>query len=383
MKKLAIVVSHPIQYYVPIFQILTARKNIELKVFYTWSQAKEKVKDHTFGREIEWDIPLLESYSFHFSENISTSPGTHHREGIICPNLIAEIQTYSPDAILVFGWFWKSHHDVMRHFYGKIPIWFRGDSNLLDETFGLKTFLRRIYLTWVYRKVDLAFHVGKNNYDYFRKHGVNDKQLIFAPHSIDNKRFGVDYELEANRLRDELGIQKADLLILFSGKFEKKKNPLLLIEAFKKISQTIENAKLLLVGNGPLENEIKEKIKDNPKISILPFQNQSKMPVLYQLADIYCLPSQGPGETWGLAVNEAMASGRPVIVSNKVGCAIDLITESVNGFVFESNNVEELSTILNKAANSDLKEMGENAQKSIQSWSFESICDALEKTLNK
>lgn len=133
MKKLAIVTTHPIQYYAPWFRLMSQRNVINLKVFYTWSQAKEKVKDKTFGQDISWDIPLLKGYEFEFIENISTNPGSHHFRGIICPDLIPAIKKYNPDAILIFGWNFVSHLKVMRYFKNKIPIWFRGDSTLLDD----------------------------------------------------------------------------------------------------------------------------------------------------------------------------------------------------------------------------------------------------------
>ena len=72
------------------------------------------------------------------------------------------------------------------------------------------------------------------------------------------------------------------------------------------------------------------------------FQSQQKHPAVYQACDLFCLPSRGPGETWGLAVNEAMASGKAVLVSDKVGCATDLVKEGVNGYVFESGNEGDL-----------------------------------------
>ena len=97
--------------------------------------------------------------------------------------------------------------------------------------------------------------------------------------------------------------------MLFAGKFEPKKNPLLLLEALKKKNKS--NIHLLFVGNGELETTLLDnidKINKNlgKRIHLLPFQNQSEMPSLYQSADVFILPSSGPHETWGLAVNEAM-----------------------------------------------------------------------------
>jgi glycosyltransferase involved in cell wall biosynthesis len=76
--------------------------------------------------------------------------------------------------------------------------------------------------------------------------------------------------------------------------------------------------------------------------TILPFQNQSQMPFIYQKGDIFVLPSQGPGETWGLAINESMAAGCAVIAIDICGGAIELIEEGKNGYIFESNNEEDL-----------------------------------------
>ena len=72
------------------------------------------------------------------------------------------------------------------------------------------------------------------------------------------------------------------------------------------------------------------------------------MPSVYKSADVFVLPSGGPGETWGLAVNEAMAAGKPVLVSDKCGCAPDLVDDGVNGFVFKNGQVDDLKDKLER-----------------------------------
>src|ERR1700712_2672986 len=106
MKKLAIVTTHPIQYYAPIFKLLNARGHISIKVFYTLGQPN--THDQGFGKKIEWDIPLLDSYDYEWVQNVSTQPGSHHYKGIINPSLIQQIQAYQPDAVLFFGWAYQS-----------------------------------------------------------------------------------------------------------------------------------------------------------------------------------------------------------------------------------------------------------------------------------
>src|SRR3712207_4310257 len=149
-KRLAIITTHPIQYYAPFFRLISEQSaNFLIKVFYTFSQAQEKVHDPDFGISFEWDIPLLKGYDYTFVNNVSTNPGTRRLYGIENPTLIKEVEEWKADAIMVFGWSFSSHLKAMRHFRGKIPVLFRGDSNLIDEPekFSVKKLSRRIFLT--------------------------------------------------------------------------------------------------------------------------------------------------------------------------------------------------------------------------------------------
>ncbi|MET0570901.1 MAG: glycosyltransferase family 4 protein, partial [Pedobacter agri] len=332
MKKLAIIITHPIQYYVPVFQLLA--KECELKVFYTWGEAGAKAKyDPDFKQLIAWDLPLLEGYDFEFLTNSSKDPGSHHYGGIINPDLSEKISSFSPDAILIYGWAYKSHLSAMRYFKGKIPLWFRGDSTLLNETNGLKKILRTLLLKWVYKNINKAFYVGTANKTYFQKYGLKPDQLKFAPHAVDNERFSENKSAEACLMRENLGIGVNETLILFAGKFEKKKCPDLLLQAF--LDLKMENTHLLFVGNGELEEGLRSKVKSlklkaeslKPNIHFMDFQNQSYMPVVYQACNLFCLPSQS--ETWGLAVNEAMGCEKAMLVSDRVGCASDLVKNGI------------------------------------------------------
>lgn len=375
--KLAIIITHPIQYYAPLFKLLTERDILQIKVFYTWEQSEKMIFDKKFGREIKWDIPLLDGYKYTFVKNISKNPNSGSFRGVINPTLNKEIEDWGADAILVFGWNHHSHFKAMRFFKGKIPVYFRGDSTLLDEQAGVKTILRRFWLTYVYSFVDKALYVGTNNKQYFLKHGLKEKQLHFAPHAIDNGRFydkTEEYQQKADKWRTELNLKKNDFVFLFVGKFEKKKNPVLLIE----IAAEFPKYKFIFVGSGELEEEMKQKAGNN--ILFLPFQNQSMMPVVYRLGDVFVLPSQGPGETWGLAVNEAMACGKAVLVSEKVGCAVDLVRNGENGYIFESGKLNDLRNKI-KQLKYQLDNFGMESHEIIKNWNFEKFINAIEKIL--
>jgi glycosyltransferase involved in cell wall biosynthesis len=381
VKKLAIITTHPIQYYAPWFAMLSERNKLILKVFYTFSQWKNNFVDKGFLKEVKWDIPLLENYDYEFVENTSKKPDLFSFFGIENKNLNSKISEYNPDAILFIGWNYASHLGAMRYFHGKKKIWFRGDSTLLDENFGIKKFLRRLFLKRVYNYVDTAFYVGQNNKNYFLAHNLKEKNLVFAPHAIDNERFSKnekEFETLAQKWREELNIPQNSKTILFAGKFENKKNPLFIIQAAK----DLPDFTFILTGDGELKKKLLS--ESLPNLVFLPFQNQTQMPILYRLANIFVLPSKGPGETWGLAINEAMACKRAVLVSNKCGCAIDLVKNNENGFIF---NFDDYSDFLTKLKillhNSDLKLFGNNSSKIIKNWSFQKICETIELKINE
>ena len=384
-KRLAIVTTHPIQYYAPLFKLLTERGFITAKVFYTWSQSQQGAKyDPGFGKSIEWDIPLLQGYDYTFVNNTSPKPNSHHYSGIINPTLNTEVEGWNPDAILIIGWNFNSHLKCMRYFHKKIPILFRGDSTLLAEHIGPKLLIRTLFLKWVYRYIDYALFVGTNNKKYFLRHGVKEKQLIFAPHAVDNERFYDDnkkYTKEALAWRETLGIKDADLVFLYAGKLEYKKSPELLITAFKHLADN--SAHLIIIGNGPLEKKIKKKYKTTKNLHFIDFQNQSQMPAVYRLGQILVLPSKGPVETWGLSVNEAMACSRSIIVSNRCGCGIDLVKDNINGFIFRRTNLKALINKMEFFLNNKnrLIEMGNASLEIIKKWSFDKICEQTENLI--
>lgn len=368
--RLAIVISHPIQYYAPLFKLL-AQAEISVKVFYTLGE--HNLIDEGFGKTISWDIPLLDGYEHEFVDNVAKVKGSHHFKGIKNPDLINKLERFSPDAILIYGWAYSSHLKVMRHFHKKVPIWFRGDSTLLDEKGVFKPFIRKLLLTWIYSFVDRALYAGQNNRAYFEHFGIKAHQLIFMPHVVDNERFAMTIKEKSFILRQNLGIKEDDILVLFAGKFESKKDPELLLKSFVVLNNP--GVHLLFVGNGKLEGNLKSTVRglEAENIYFMDFQNQTQMPFIYQACDLFCLPSQGPNETWGLAINEAMAAGKAILVSDKVGCAADLVKNGVNGHIFKATDQNSLTTIL-KTLVADKKQlvmMGGHSLKMIQEWSLQ------------
>ncbi len=374
-QRLAVIVTHPIQYYAPVFRTLAMSETVEIRVFYTWSQtASGAVFDQGFQTEVKWDLPLLDGYASEFVPNVAKRPGTDHFWGLQNPTLIEQIEAWKPDALLVYGWNCHSHLQALRHFKGRVPVFFRGDSTLLDRRSWWRKFLRRRFLTWIYSHVDVAIAVGTNNREYFRWCGLPPERIAFAPHSVDTVRFSADSannEKRATEWRARLGIGPDAVVVIYAGKLQPKKHPTLLLEAFSALN---DGSHLVFCGNGVLESELKDRARTHRNVHFLPFQNQSIMPLVYRVGDVFVLPSRGPGETWGLALNEGIACGRAVISSSRVGVGCDLIYTGVNGGIFESGNVEGLINVLRLAVGvgrKGLKEMGAAGQMLISDWSTE------------
>ncbi len=385
MKRLAIITTHPIQYNAPLFKLLFQRANIAIKVFYTWGESVLENKfDPGFGKEIKWDIPLLEGYVYEFVTNKAKSPGSHHYKGIVNPDLVKRILAFNADVILVYGWNFHSHLNCLRYFKGKLPVLFRGDSTLLKQDSILKRIARKIFLKWVYTHVDKALFVGKNNLDYYKAMGLKEQKLVFAPHAVDNERYQKnqeEFETLAKRKRLDLGIPDEAIVFMYAGKFEPTKNLYFLINSFNKLNN--DNAYLLLVGDGNLKESLIQQAGANKKIIFLPFQNQQQMPVVYRISDVYVLPSLG--ETWGLSINEAMACNRAILASERCGAAIDLIKEGKNGFVFKTSLDTDLLNKL-ELLSADKKRthlMGLFSGDLISEWSLSNLALVIENTVNE
>ena len=346
--RLAIVSTHPVQYYAPWFRHLAALPEIDLRVFYLWDFGVTEQRDAGFGVPLRWDLPLLEGYAHEFVPNVATDPGTHHPAGIDNPALPARLAAFAPSALMLIGYHYRSLLRVLQH--PPAPLLLRGDSHDLVPASRRFAGLRRLIQRWLFRNVHAALPVGRANHAYWRARGFGEDRLYFAPHCVDNARFAqgaATSGAEATRLRAELGLALDDRLVVFAGKFEAKKQPLALLEAF--LQARLPRCHLVLVGDGPQRAELEARAAGHAEVHLLPFQNQTRMPVIYRAADLYVLPSLGGSETWGLAVNEAMACGTAVLVSTHVGCQLDLVEDGVSGYVCAAGDRVSLQTALERA----------------------------------
>jgi glycosyltransferase involved in cell wall biosynthesis len=346
-RRLAVVVSHPIQYYAPWFRHLAAMSGLDVRVFYLSDHGVVARQDQQFGASFAWDTDLLSGYAHEFIRNVAARPNVTDFWGLWNPQLRPALGAFAPHAILLFGYAYRTHLDLILR--RPAPLIFRGDSHLLGA--APPRGLKRLALRSVYSRCAAFLPVGTANASYFRHYGVPARKLFPAPHCVDAAHFIATPErvADAADLRRELRIPAEAPVALFAGKFISKKRPDLLLGAFRRAA--VPGAHLVFSGDGELLPALRAQAQAHgaANIHFLPFANQSAMPARYLLGDVFVLPSEGRHETWGLAVNEAMHLGRPCLVSDQVGCHADLVLPGRTGWVFPAGDEAALAETLREA----------------------------------
>lgn len=385
--RLAVVLSHPIQYLSPWFAHIAAHSGLTLKVFYLWDAGVRPTPDRDFGVVVQWDIPLLNGYAHEFVPNRSRDPGTHHVGGLDNPDLPARLAAWRPDAILMFGYAYRSQVRVLlsRQLRG-VPMLFRGDSHELGRPQRARALLGRVLRRVLFRRFAACLAVGAANRTYFTASGVPSSRIHHVPHCVDHDRFRRAESAtreSAARWREERGIAPQDAVLLFVGKLEPNKAPLLLLDAFVALTEgprsTDPRPVLVFVGSGPLEPELRRRAgqRVGQDIHLVPFCNQSAMPAVYAAGQVLVLPSES--ETWGLVVNEAMCLGVPAIVSDRVGCGPDLVIPGRTGWIVPTGDAAALTQALASATREPAQcaAMGRAARDHIDQYSYDNATVAL------
>ncbi|MFN7941383.1 MAG: glycosyltransferase family 4 protein [Thermoanaerobaculia bacterium] len=342
--RLAIVTTHPIQYQVPWFRALAARREIELTVGFAWLPDAES-QGVGFGVPFHWDVPLTDGYRWERLPLANRSPRLGPFFGLRLREVASWLRAGRFEALLVTGW--NSFCLVQAAREAKrlgLRVMVRGDSSDVAPRAAWKKLLHRRFLSMY----DAFLTVGSQNEAFYARNGVPASRRFRVPHVVDNQRLAEEAKThEVNRvtIRGRWGIEADARVALFAGKMIREKNLEELLRAFALAEREERTLRLLLVGDGPLRSEIAaraESLEHRP--ALVGFLNQSRIAEAYAAADFLVLPSRS--ETWGLVVNEAMACGLPAIVSDRVGCAADLVREGETGAVYASGDVAGLAARL-------------------------------------
>ena len=343
--RLAVVASHPIQYYAPIYRELARR--LDLKVFFAHRATQNDQAKAGFGVRFDWDIDLLSGYNHVFMHNVAKRPGLAGFSGCDTPEIGMRLAEERFDAVLVQGWYRKSFLQTI--FAAKrlgLPVLARGDSHIMTPRSNLKRGVKAFIYPAFLRLFDAALYVGKRSKDYWIHYNYPAARLFFSPHCVDTEWFSSRATVNSReRVRNRLRIPLNTIVVLFAGKLLPFKRPLDIVAAATVMKSLGHEISVLVAGAGPAEAEMKIAAqKAGISTHFLGFCNQTEMPELYAASDILVLPSEH--ETWGIVANEALACGRPIVLADTVGAAPDLAMDNVAGRVFPLGDISALANAL-------------------------------------
>ena len=328
-------------------------------------QGLEARFDPGFSKSLSWDIDLLGGYESEFLKTYQGRRSDTFWWLRLKPGFVHQLRQVGANVLWIQGWqvaaYWQA---VFAAAQVGTELWLRGETNTRSNAGGIGRRFKRQILRHLLRRVDQFLCIGEANRQFYLEQGIDEERLAFAPYCVDNDRFAAAATAthpERHRIRKEWGIPADAFCFLFAGKFVPKKRPFDLIEAARRIQRELPGNKihLLWVGSGELgaalrqscracfdaEKEISINIsneRDGPTASFVGFLNQSEISRAYVAADCLVLPSDAT-ETWGLVVNEAMASGLPCIVSNACGCAEDLVQPIRPDLCYPMGDIRRLS----------------------------------------
>ena len=366
--RVLLMATHPIQYQVPWFQALAQQAEIDFSVLFV-QLPDARQQGVGFGVAFEWDIPLLEGYQRQPQPALAGKSGSR---GFFAKRLLrpaALLRSLKADILILTGWqAWPLLQMLIAAKLQGVPVIMRGESNALRQRPWAVRCLHRLLL----RACQAMLTIGQGNRAFYKAYGVPDRRLFSAPYYVDNARFSaaaLSLAPQRAALRQRWQIPAAAACFLFAGKLEPKKRILDLLAALQlALQQGAPAMHLLVVGSGEQMAQAVALVEaQRLPVTFAGFLNQTEMPAAYVAADCLVLPSDF-GETWGLVVNEAMASGRPALVSDRVGCGPDLIADGETGALFPFADVPALAQQLAKlAADRDaLAAMGQRARARVE-----------------
>lgn len=371
--RVLLVCSHPVQYASPVWRQMSAHPRLDIEVAYCSMQGAEAGLDTEFGREVKWDVPLLDGFEWTHVPNISPKPGVGRFFGLVNPALWTKVRKDGFDAVVIYtGYRYASFWIALAaaKLSGK-PVLFGADASSLDarDGHGWKVIVKKLLLPRIFGLASQVIVPSQRTQQLMLSLGIPNDHISLTPYCVDNEWWQAQAALvDREAIRRSWEIPANSVVILFCAKLQPWKRPLDVLRAFAKAN--VPNSFLVFSGDGPLRNEIEQEaaalgIAD--RVRMLGFMNQTQLPAVYRASDLLVLPSEY--EPFGVVVNEAMLCGCAVAVSDRVGAGLDLVGD--NGVIYPCGEIGALANFFETAAADAgrLQQMGALSQERIATWS--------------
>lgn len=383
--RIAYLATHPIQYQAPLLRELAQCGELDLQVFYLSDFSLHEHYERAFRKSFKWDSELTAGYRWEVLPRTLLGRSTPRRPWLPLRRLAHRLRAGAFDALWVHGW---AHIGLCQAIHSAaaqgIPVLFRGESALWeDDPNDLRQRARSaFYRQWLLPRLAALLYIGQRNRQFYLHHGAAVEKLFAMPYAVDNDYFhqrAAAATPERERLRSKLNLESGRTVVLFAGKLVAHKGADELLAAAAILNrQGSAKPYYLFAGDGPELASLRAAAAPlGDAVRFLGFQNQSALPALYDLCDVFVMPSRF--EPWGLVVNEAMNAAKPIIASDRVGAAADLVHHGANGFVYPSGNAEKLAEALAQLNDAPplRQQMGQASRSRIDSWNFSAVRQGL------
>jgi glycosyltransferase involved in cell wall biosynthesis len=287
-------------------------------------------------------------------------------------DIVRHLLSRRPDILVSFGWRYPANLLAMLTARSlSIPYVLYGDTDIRATGRVRPQFLRSGLLRLICSQSAGALYTGTYNRDFYVRYGIPVNRLWFSPWAVDNARF---HGHDPNLARAELGIEGSRVYFLSVGRLIPRKRWDLLIQAVSALQNEGFDCGLLIAGSGPLEDGLRRQVDELnvQHVQFLGFVKQSQLPSVYAAADVFALCSDE--EPRGAVINEAMASGLPVIISDGSASTApnDLVRSSTDGYVFPRGDLRALLEACRALTSSTTRQaMGDAARHQVRRWSYD------------
>ncbi len=361
---------------IPLYRRLAREPKIDFTALFC-SSGGLRPHDPGFGSPVTWDVDLLSGYRSLFLARANTNPIEGSFLTLRDFDVLHSINEGDYDVLWLHGYNYLTNQlaalaQIVR---GKALL-FREEQTLIHHRPLWKSAIKAIWLRALFAR-GFALYIGSQNRKWFQSFGVPESHLFFMPYAADNDTLQAESD-RIGRTRSALRVAfnlpgESTPVILFVGRLIAKKQPLFLLDAYAKVRRELPCA-LMIVGSGELESRLRDKVAREgiPDVHFTGFLNRTQISQVYMAADIFVLPSR-EHETWGMVVNEAMHFSLPVVVTDKVGCADDLVLDGENGYVVSSEDPAELADRLSQLIGSaELRQaFGKASRQIIGRWTYD------------
>ncbi|MBV8905938.1 MAG: glycosyltransferase family 4 protein, partial [Acidobacteriia bacterium] len=356
--KVAIVASHPIQHFCPLYRMLAKSGAMELKVFFGSTSGLKTYWDPAFNASIRWDMDLVGGYEWEF---VAGADKATPAAPVPASDVAKRLDHFAPDLVQISG----AYHPISRAAYfwairNRKRILYFSDSENQQRRSWLTLLRKQLTLRPLFSQVDAFLTIGDSNEAYYRSYGVRAAKLFRSPYPIDSpeiERARADRERHQAEIRKRLEIPQDALLAITVGKLIARKRPRDVIEAAMALDRkpAVRRVIVALLGDGPDRAEL-EKLLESGRaecVRLPGFIGVGELPAFYAAADL--LIHAASADPHPLAIGEAITAGLPIVVSNRVGCIgpSDDVREGRNGLVYPCGDIVALENALRKIADND------------------------------